>query len=110
MEELIKSAIINHGDKNIFDVLQDSIENYHERPTQNLVELRQINTKAKGDVFEKLCKKYLQIVYQCEQVYLLKELPENLRTYLNLNKNDYGIDIVVIKNNLFYPEIGRAHV
>jgi len=103
MENLLKDSIVSHGENNIFDIFQEKIEYYHERPSHTIVELKSINTKSKGDLFEKFCRRYLEVVCKYDYVYLLKELPDNIRTHLNLNKNDFGIDIVAIKDNLFYP-------
>lgn len=56
------------------------------------------NTKTKGDAFELLTKKYLQSdpVYatKLKTVWLLSELPSELRIKLNLPTTDQGIDLI----------------
>lgn len=63
------------------------------------------NTKDKGDLFELLCKKILinnNDKYKFTNVWLLNEIPDEIRKKLNLSTKDYGIDIICENNNLYY--------
>ena len=81
----------------IFDILFSQIREYHETPAHNLTELRMYKTtKSKGDLFEELSKRYLLHILGYEKVWLLKEIPEDVKKSLKmpLSRGDYGIDIV----------------
>jgi hypothetical protein len=60
-------------------------------------DLSLISTKAKGDLFEVLAQQYLKNIWNCQDVWLLSEIPENIRSYLRLGKQDVGIDLVARK-------------
>lgn len=55
-------------------------------------------TTQKGNLFEYITKYYLQIepIYQTKfkNVWLLKEVPNDVKEYLNLPDNDEGIDLI----------------
>lgn len=51
-------------------------------------------TKQKGDLFERLCKHYMQAVQHMPECWLLYELPEAIRQELGLRRNDFGIDLI----------------
>ncbi|MDD5053007.1 MAG: DEAD/DEAH box helicase family protein [Sulfuricurvum sp.] len=57
-----------------------------------------LEKKEKGDIFELITKYFLLIdpVYQTKlkNVWLLNEVPNNVKTYLNLPDSDEGIDLV----------------
>jgi predicted helicase len=52
------------------------------------------NKKVRGDVFEEFCVKYLKHVRKLTNVWLLKDVPEELLTKLSLKRPDVGIDII----------------
>ncbi len=63
--------------------------------------------KLAGDIFENLCKYYLQTTSQykskLKNVWLIKEIPEKIKTKLNLPDRDEGIDLIVqTKENNFW--------
>lgn len=62
----------------------------------NMIDL--ISTKEKGDIFELITKYYLLIdpIYQTKlkKVWLLNEIPNDIKEYLNLPDNDEGIDLI----------------
>ncbi len=47
-------------------------------------------------------KMYLLRIYGCNQAWLIRELPEDVREYLGLPKNDFGIDIIAVRNGEVY--------
>lgn len=86
-----------HHDANPFDILVRLICKHHERPAHSLVELKEVqSTKAKGDLFELFCARYLRIIKKYDRVLLLRDLSLDMKRQLNLpgNNADYGIDIV----------------
>lgn len=65
------------------------------------------NTKQKGDIFELITKYYLLInpIYRTKlkEVWLLHEVPTDVREYLNLPTNDEGIDLIAkTKDNEYW--------
>ena len=65
---------------------------------QFLDRTRNLTKKQKGAAFERLTQLYLQTdpTYQSklDKVWLLPEVPTDVRDYLNLPKNDEGIDLI----------------
>ena len=78
---------------NPMQIFIQEIQNYHDRPAHSLEELKDKNTKLKGDIFEAFCKKYLQKKY--ESVWLLKEIPVVVLNQIGMIGSDFGIDIIV---------------
>lgn len=88
----------------IFDVLFKKIQDFHEQPAHSITELRIYKTtKSKGDLFEEFCKLYLLHILNYENVWLLKEVPEEVKRELKMpfGSGDYGIDIICKKENKY---------
>jgi len=51
-------------------------------------------TKTRGDVFEVLCREYLLATGQFRHVWLLQDVPDDVRQRLNLGTRDMGMDLV----------------
>uniref|UniRef100_A0A6C0JGL5 Mrr-like domain-containing protein n=1 Tax=viral metagenome TaxID=1070528 RepID=A0A6C0JGL5_9ZZZZ len=60
------------------------------------------NKKVRGDVFEEFCVKYLKHVRKLENVWLLKDVPEEMLTKLSLKRPDVGIDIIAEHGGRYY--------
>ena len=60
------------------------------------------NKKVRGDVFEDFCVKYLKHVRKLDNVWLLKDVPDELLTKLSLKRPDVGIDIIAEHQNKYY--------
>ena len=91
-QQLVKTVA---SSQTIFDIFVKNCLDYHEQPAHSLAELRTVkSTKAKGDLFELFCSRFLKKRYL--NVWLLKELTEELKKQLKLplNRADYGIDVV----------------
>ena len=87
--------------QSIFDIFFSKCQQYHQFPVHNLQEMKNTHsTKIKGDLFELFCQRYLEIVKGYKKVWLLKELPNELKKKLRLplGDKDYGIDLIAIKN------------
>ncbi len=90
-------TIITIKPKCIFDVFFDLCIKYHASPVHNLQDMRQIKSlKAKGDLFELFCVRYLEKIKNYDHVWLLSELTSELKIALRmpLGDKDYGIDLV----------------
>ena len=80
----------------IFDRLIEKFDSYSDRPASTYIELRQRDDKImKGFAWEKFCQWYLITVKKYQQVWLWKEIPEDVKEELRLTmRADNGIDIV----------------
>jgi hypothetical protein len=88
--------------KSIFDYFIDEILNFHDKPVYSLIEMKQFRkTKTKGDIWEYFCKLYLQKIKKYDEVWLLKEVPDEILFKLGLKRHDYGIDIIACKNGKY---------
>jgi len=81
------------------DRLLHICNSYYEKPAHNLQDMKSRNTKIKGDIFECFTQLYLKDIYGLKEVWLLNEIPEDIRIKLNLRRKDYGIDLVGIDIN-----------
>ena len=106
MEKLIRDSYIYSlkENKNTFDVLEYNISNIYNKPCTNLYELRQKanNKKEKGDLFEEFCKIYLISLKKYNNVWLLKDVPNDILNKLGLKRVDMGIDIICNKEEEYY--------
>lgn len=87
---------------NIFDEFLQFCQEYFDKPVHTMAEIKLMrNTKLKGDIFEYFAVKYLKYCYgtKFDNVWLLKEVPDEILTELKLKRNDMGIDIICqVKN------------
>jgi hypothetical protein len=95
------SYILSNRQKNenIFDLLIDKFKKDYEEPAHSISEIREkSNKKRKGDIFEHFCYLYFKIICKFDDVWLLADIPEDIRSNLGLSKIDVGIDIVAREN------------
>ena len=83
-------------DKPLSTVLLETCDAYYNTPVHDLQGLKSRNTKIKGDIFEYFCQIYLEKIYGLKQVWLLSELPDDIRQQLGLHTRDLGIDLIGI--------------
>ena len=76
------------------NVLLEICDSFYQNPVHNLQDMKLRNTKVKGDIFESFAQLYLKHIYGFQEVWLLKEIPREVRTTLNLQTLDTGIDLV----------------
>jgi predicted helicase len=71
----------------------DSIKSFREFEGR-VSKLFEVNTKILGDAFEIFVEAYLatQPIMQCEEIYIVSQLPPKVRKELNLPNNSSGID------------------
>ena len=115
IEKNLQNIIISHyANKsiNIFDKFIEHCQNYYEGPAHSLAEIRlKHNTKIKGDIFEHFALKYFQHAYNHKNtikftnLWLLKDVPEEILSHLKLTRNDLGIDLLAVDNALKYYAI-----
>jgi len=101
--ELVKS--ISKPKIIMIDELINICESFYNKPAHNLQDLKNRNTKLKGDIFEEFCYRYMKICYQLKEVWYYKDVPIEIKEELNLTKNDMGIDFIGINNKNEYYAI-----
>jgi hypothetical protein len=88
---------------NLFDEFLKVCEKSYNKEAHTLQEIKnRSNKKLKGDMFEEFCTLYLKYIKKYNNVWLLKDVPDNILKRLNLQRHDMGIDIIVEHNNEFY--------
>jgi len=93
-------SILLSSPKNLFDEFINKCAEHYEKPAHNLVELRtRENKKIKGDVFEEFCVLYLKHIKKYSNVWLLKDVPDEVLKKVSLKRQDMGIDIIVEHDN-----------
>lgn len=96
LENEIKQCIrkaVSKTNSSVFESLTDVFKTYFERPSHTIAEIKTKTTKQKGLIFEIFCKMYL-LARGYHDVWLLSEIPEEVRKYLNMVSFDIGIDLV----------------
>lgn len=98
LQQTIRYLLSKPAEENIFDNFIEQLEIYYGRRVAGMEELKyRENKKLKGDIFEQFCQQYLLALNKYEQVYLFRDIPENVKNKLGLKtKVDDGIDIVGI--------------
>jgi hypothetical protein len=103
--QLTSSNIITpNTPQSIFEIFFKKCQQYHQSPVHSLQEMKTVrSTKSKGDLFELFCQRYLKVLKEYEKVWLLKELPDDLKKELKLplGDKDYGIDLIALKGGLY---------
>ena len=88
---------------NLFDEFILECQLFYDKPAHNILELKQRkNTKIKGDIFEEFCVLYLINIKKYSNVWLLKDVPEEILINLHLKRQDMGIDIIVENQGEYY--------
>jgi hypothetical protein len=81
---------------NLFDEFVSECQKWYETPAHSLTEMRmRNNNKIKGDIFEEFCVLYLKYVKGYKNVWLLKDVPDEILSKLTMQRRDMGIDIIV---------------
>lgn len=87
---------LQHPDDKIFNLVLADIISYHNRPVHNISDLKQKEDKhLKGRAWELFCQAWLRARNKYQNVWLLSEVPVEIRQSLKLSKLDCGIDLVV---------------
>jgi len=106
VKKLITQILSSSNKDNIFDILILKIESYIEGQTaHNMIELKEQanDKKKKGDLFEAFCYLYIKNILKHDEVWMWSNIPPKIKQELGLNTTqDYGIDIVSMKNDNYY--------
>jgi predicted helicase len=88
-------AILLRSPPILFDEFMKDCQKEYDAPAHSLTELRsRENKKKRGDIFEEFCRLYLLRVRNYTDVWLLDDLPAEVRAELQLPQRDMGIDII----------------
>jgi predicted helicase len=102
MDDILYKVFIKCSETkhNLFNTFLETCQEWYERPAHTLTEMRiRENTKVKGDIFELFSVLYLTQINNNVNVWLLKDVPDNILNKLSLKRRDMGIDIVIEDNN-----------
>jgi predicted helicase len=81
---------------NLFDDFILECQKWYEAPAHSFSEMRmRDNKKVRGDIFEEFCVLFLKFVKGHKNVWLLKDVPDEILVKLNVARRDMGIDIIV---------------
>lgn len=81
---------------NLFDEFILECQKWYEVPAHTFSEMRmRDNKKIRGDIFEEFCVLYLKFVKGHKNVWLLKDVPDDILVKLHLARRDMGIDIII---------------
>lgn len=75
--------------------------------SQNMIQSSNISTNGKrstkilGDLFEAFCKLYLKNISKFQEVWFLNEIPDEIKTKLNLGR-DFGIDLIAFDGSEYH--------
>ena len=84
-----------------FNTLISKLETISNKPSTNMVELRQKNNKKMiGDIFEDFCYLYF-LIKKVDHVWTTKNIPDDLRKTLSLPQKDMGIDLIIQEKNTY---------
>lgn len=98
LTQLISKSLRNGS--NVFDTLMIEFQSHFERGATSISELRsKVSTKERGDLWEEFCCLYLVHVKGYDNVWMLKDVPEDILIRMNLGRRDIGIDIIVQKGD-----------
>ena len=101
MESLLHTILLRGGNDH-FDQFIAECQKWYDQPAHTFTEMRtRDNKKIRGDVFEEFCVIYLRSVVGYTQVWLLKDVPEDILTLLSLKRPDVGIDILCERNGKY---------
>jgi len=85
---------------NLFDEFVTECQKNYENPVHSLNEMRtRDNKKIRGDIFEEFCVLYLKHIKGYYNVWLLKDVPNDILDKLKMKRKDMGIDIIIEHND-----------
>lgn len=101
MQQLLHTILLR-GVDDPFDEFIKECQKWYDQPAHTFTEMRtRDNKKIRGDVFEEFCVLYLKHVRGYTNVWLLKDVPEEVLTKLSLKRPDVGIDILCERNGKY---------
>jgi len=101
LQELLYKIFLK-SPENLFDEFLIECQKIYEEPAHNFTEMRnRQNKKIRGDIFEEFCVLYLKYILNNENVWLLKDVPDEILIKLGLKRKDMGIDIIVENKGIY---------
>lgn len=92
----IMHAVFLRSPSNLFDEFITECQKWYENPAHTLSEMRmRDNKKLRGDMFEEFSLLYLKYVKGYKNVWLLKDVPEDVLEKLTMKRKDMGIDLII---------------
>jgi hypothetical protein len=112
LKQLIRQCVSLPEDQ-VFDKLMEKINDYahnvnYDGKIADLKKAKVNKNKLKGDIFEIICLELLKngCLVKCQEAWLFKDLPLELRKRLSFNDaKDVGIDIVIHLGNDVYSAV-----
>ena len=102
MVQLVRRAATPHPQKSPFDAFVYYLDDWHKTTLAS-------NKRAKGDVWESFCKRYLDIIMseQYEDTWLLRDTPSELLEHLKMynGRKDMGIDMIARRRDGGYVAV-----
>lgn len=99
-------TIFLRSPNNLFDEFIIECQKWYESPAHSFSEMRmRDNKKIRGDIFEEFCLLYLKCVKGYKNVWLLKDVPDEILEKLVLKRRDMGIDIIIETHDSTYIAI-----
>ncbi len=106
IENKLKKWIQQNISDITFDKFVDFCRKETSEPAHTISQLNlKNNTKKIGDYFEAFTKLYFKHIKKYKNIWLMSELPDEIRNHLSLDKKDYGIDLIGIDTNNEYVAI-----
>ena len=103
MQELLHTILLR-SPPNLFDEFTKECQKWYDEPAHTLTEMRtRDNKKIRGDIFEDFTVLFLKHARDFEEVWRLRDVPDDVLDRLGLKKyQDMGIDIVAKRDNKYY--------
>ena len=99
-------TIFLRSPNNLFDEFILECQKWYESPAHSFCEMRmRDNKKIRGDIFEEFCLLYLKFVKGYKNVWLLKDVPDEILEKLVLKRRDMGIDLIIETHDSTYIAI-----
>jgi predicted helicase len=92
----VMHAVFLRSPDNLFDEFISECQKWYENPAHSLSEMRmRDNKKLRGDMFEEFSLLYLKYVKGYKNVWLLKDVPDDVLEKLTMKRKDMGIDLII---------------
>ena len=99
-------TIFLRSPNNLFDEFILECQKWYESPAHSFSEMRmRDNKKIRGDIFEEFCLLYLKFVKGYKNVWILKDVPDEILEKLVLKRRDMGIDLIIETHDSTYIAI-----
>jgi predicted helicase len=102
----IMHAVFLRSPNNLFDEFISECQKWYENPAHSLSEMRmRDNKKLRGDMFEEFSLLYLKYVKGYKNVWLLKDVPDDVLDKLTMKRKDMGIDLIIETDDKTYMAV-----